>query len=685
MSVVIGVDVGGTFTDFFVLDTATEHTWVHKTPSTPKNPSQAIATGLEEILGWRHFDVGDVSRLAHGTTVATNTLIQRKGATVALFVTEGFRDLLEIGRQTRPHLYSIQIDAPDPLVPRERRLQVRERLYSDGSVKLELDDDQVKSAIRDAVGTGADAYAVCFLFSFLNPEHERRVKDLLTESGCLAVSVSHEVQPEMREYERMSTTVLNAYLIPLMGTYLTSLEKQTRESVPKAALRINQSSGGLMSATQAARFPIRTALSGPAAGAVGAAAIARGAGRPNAITLDMGGTSADVCLIRDGKFASSYEGNVGGFPVRLPMVDVNAVGAGGGSITWIDRDGLVKVGPMSAGAYPGPACYGLGGAEPTVTDANLILGRLDLAGLLDGRLPLDLAKARAAFGGIANTVGVSVEQAALGAVDIVVANMVRAIRAVSIERGHDPRRFSLLAFGGGGPLHGRAVAASLGIREVVIPPYPGILCAQGLLAADLTEDFVATTRLQVSSASHQNLIAAFTRLKSSADQWYEEEGAPLGERTLSVSLDMRYIGQNYELSVPADPSLFSTGNPELVADTLAKAFHAAHQRQYGTNNPSAAVEILNLRVRAGVPARISIVREEALGEPRPLGQAMLRDVWFDRSGPISCAIYRRNELLPGTSFRGPAIIEQLDATTVVFPGDKASVDACSNLLIEVAA
>jgi len=684
MSVVIGVDVGGTFTDFFVLDTVSARTWVHKTSSTPANPSQAIATGLEEILGWKHFDVGEVSRLAHGTTVATNTLIQRQGAPVALFVTEGFRDLLEIGRQTRPHLYSLQIDAPDPLVPRERRLEIRERLYADGSVRLELDEQQAKSAIRDAMATGAQAYAVCFLFSFLNADHERHIKALLAQAGCSAVSVSHEVQPEMREYERMSTTVLNAYLIPLMGTYLTSLERQARQSVPGATLRINQSSGGLMSATQAARFPIRTALSGPAAGAVGAAAIARGAGRPNVITLDMGGTSADVCLIRDGKFASSYEGNVGGFPVRLPMVDVNAVGAGGGSIAWIDRDGLVKVGPMSAGAHPGPACYGTGGEQPTITDANLILGRLEPAGLLGGRLPLDLTRARSAFAPIAATVGVSIEHAALGAIDIVVANMVRAIRAVSIERGHDPRRFSLLAFGGGGPLHGRAVAASLGIRELVIPPYPGILCAQGLLAADLTEDFVATTRLRVAATNHPDLVRAFTRLRSSAYEWYEEEGVAPGERVLSVSLDMRYVGQNYELAVPADPELLAGGSPDLAADTLAAAFHEAHLRQYGTRNPRAPVEILNLRVRAGLPARISIVRQEEASGRIPPAPA-IRDVWLDRSGPVPCAIYARSQLLPGMSFPGPAIIEQLDATTVVFPGDRALVDACSNLLVEVTA
>jgi len=684
MSVAIGVDVGGTFTDFFVVDLERNRSWVHKTPSTPGDPSQAIRTGLQEILLSGGVAATTVSRIAHGTTVATNALIQRRGAKVALIVTKGFRDLLEIGRQTRPHLYSLQIDAPEPLVPREWRIEAKERVLADGTVLVPLTAAELQAAIDRAKRSGADAFAVCFLFSFLNPSHEIMLKQGLIDHGCSAVSISHEVQPEFREYERMSTTVLNAYLLPLMSGYLDTLTTVAGEIAPAATLGINQSSGGLMSASQAARFPIRTALSGPAAGVVGAAAILRTSGRKSAITLDMGGTSADVCLIREGGIGISYEGSVGGFPVRLPMVDVTAVGAGGGSVAWIDRDGLMKVGPMSAGARPGPACYSLGGGQPTVTDANLILGRLDPAGLLDRRLPLDVDKARAAFAPIAKQVGTTIEGAALGCIDIVVANMVRAIRAVSVERGHDPKEFALIAFGGGGPLHGRAVAASLGIREVVVPPHPGILCAQGLLAADVTESFVSSARFRVSDSSHAALVSAFKALRSRAEDWHRGEGTPVSGRVIEVTLDMRYVGQNYELSVPVDAALLEEPRALFVANALQIAFQNAHERQYGTSNPDGLIEVVNIRVTARSPAIAP-----SLGPPAeppsqgPLKAVGSREVHFGRAAVQSCPIYRRSGLQPGLSLSGPAIIEQLDTTTLVFPGDLFRVDAVCNLLIEV--
>lgn len=684
MSVAIGVDVGGTFTDFFVLDLERNRSWVHKTPSTPADPSEAIRTGLREILLASGVAANSVARIAHGTTVATNALIQRRGAKVALIVTEGFRDLLEIGRQTRPHLYSLQIDAPEPVVPREWRIEAKERVLADGTVLVPLTPGELQAVIDRAKSTGAEAFAVCFLFSFLNPSHEAMLKQGLIGQGCSAVSISHEVQPEFREYERMSTTVLNAYLLPLMSGYLGTLSSVAGEIAPRATLGINQSSGGLMSAPQAARFPIRTALSGPAAGAVGAAAVLRASGRRSAITLDMGGTSADVCLIRAGNFSISYEGSVGGFPVRLPMVDVNAVGAGGGSVAWIDRDGLMKVGPMSAGARPGPACYGLGGKQPTVTDANLILGRLDPAGLLDRRLPLDVGRATAAFSALAKQVGTTIEQAALGCIDIVVANMVRAIRAVSVERGHDPKDFALIAFGGGGPLHSRAVAASLGIREVIVPPHPGILCAQGLLAADVTENFVSSARFRVSDSSHAALVSAFKVLRSRAEAWHRSEGTPASGRIVEVSLDMRYVGQNYELSVPVELALLEEERAPLVVEALQNAFQSAHERQYGTSNPEGLIEVVNIRVTARSPAIAPSLGPQA-DRPRqgPRQTVGSRAVHFDRAAIQSCPIYRRSDLQPGASLSGPAIIEQLDTTTLVFPGDRFRVDAACNLLIEV--
>lgn len=439
-----------------------------------------------------------------------------------------------------------------------------------------------------------------------------------------------------------------------------------------------------MSASYATEYPVRTALSGPAAGAVGATYVARSAARSNVITLDMGGTSADVCLIRNGGFSVSYEGVVGGFPIRLPMADVNAIGAGGGSLVWIDRDGLMKVGPMSAGASPGPACYGTGGTLPTVTDANLLLGRLSPAGLLGGRLSLDTQKAEASFRSIASDIGTSVQRAALGSIDIVVANMARAIRAVSVERGHNPENFSLLAFGGGGPLHARAVAASLGIREVIVPPHPGILCAQGLLAADVSENFVATRRTVLAPQNHPSIVAVLDSLLARAEEWYQQELTPLESRRRDVILDMRYVGQNYEIFVPFRLDDIRRGTADQAVALIAKAFRDEHERHYGTNNEDAAIEIVNVRVVARVlsvplrdPEKSAV---PAPYTPRPRGY---RAVHFRGGAPIDCPVFERGDFGSGAAVCGPAIIEQLDTTTVLFPGDLLSVDAACNLLIEV--
>src|SRR5260221_9916736 len=390
MSWYVGVDVGGTFTDFHGFDDATGATVVHKTPSTPDNPARAIVAGLAALTQARGIDLGAVARLAHGTTVATNALLQRRGGTVALVTTAGFRDLLEIGRQVRPHMYDLQEDYPPPLVPRDWRFEVAERMTADGGVRQVLSDAEVARVVAAVAATTADAVAVCLLFAFVNPEHERRIGAALAAAMPERdISLSSEVQPEFREYERLSTTVLNAYLQPVMARYIGDLERELRARAPQINLGINQSSGGLMSIERARRFPIRTALSGPAAGAIGAINVARLAGRPNVITLDMGGTSADICLIRDHATGTGFDRSVGGFAVRMPMMDINTIGAGGGSIAWFDRDGLMKVGPVSAGAAPGPACYGAGGTQATVTDANLVLGRLSPRGLLGGAMKLD--------------------------------------------------------------------------------------------------------------------------------------------------------------------------------------------------------------------------------------------------------------------------------------------------------
>jgi N-methylhydantoinase A len=681
---VIGVDVGGTFTDFYAWNGRSGARFVHKIPSTPDDPARAIVGGLRALCAERGIDTVTIQRLAHGTTVATNTLIQRRGAKVALITTLGFRDLIEIGRQTRPHMFSLQEDHPAPLVPRERRFEVAERVMASGAVLHPLQPDSLAAAIAQVRDSGAEACAVCLLFSFLNPAHEQAVARALSTIPGLYVSLSSEVQPEFREYERLSTTVLNAYLQPVIARYLGHLEAELAQHLPAAAIGINQSSGGLMSIDHARRFPIRTALSGPAAGAVGAILSARLAGRPDVITLDMGGTSADVALVRDYETGTSYHRQVGGFPVRLPMVDINSIGAGGGSIAWFDRDGLLKVGPISAGASPGPACYMAGGDQPTVTDANLILGRLSPTGLLGGKMPLDVAAARAVFAPLATRLGFTLERTAHGVLGLVVSNMVRAMRAVSVERGHDPRRFALLAFGGAGPLHASDVARSLGMHEIIVPPAPGILCAQGLVISDLKEDFVRTARTRVDEAQFGQIWGHIQALLRNGEAWFVAEKLPTERCVAQVSLDMRYVGQNFELAVPLDTAgLARLSAPAAVAH-LRALFFEAHEMTYGYHNPDDAVEIVNYRLSArgrlyDPPA--ATVAAPAAPAPEPVGT---RPVYFRADGAQDTPVFDRASLAPGHVLTGPAVIDQLDATTLIYPGDTVRVDDAFNLLIEVA-
>ena len=509
----VGVDVGGTFTDFYAANDQAGVFHVHKTSSTPSNPAEAILNGLDVMCTKFDIPADEIERVSHGTTVGTNALIQRTGSRVALVTTKGFRDLLEVGRQTRPHMYDLQRDHPAPLVDREYRIELNERIGAKGEIVRAPSAEDIDAAVDEVISVAAGACAIGFVFSFRNDSHEQAfAKALRKRAPEIAVSVSSEVQPEFREYERLSTTVLNAYLQPVMWHYLETLEAGIAERAPNASLGINQSSGGLMSVQRSREFPVRTALSGPAAGAVGAAHAARQTGRRNIITLDMGGTSADVALIRDYSVDLAFDRDVAGFPIRMPCVDVETVGAGGGSIAWFDRDGLLKAGPKSAGAYPGPACYGNGGDEPTTTDANLLLGRLSSRGLLDGEMGLDPELSRAVFKPIADQLGFTPEKTAQGMLGIVIANMVRTIRTISVERGHDPRDFVLMPFGGAGPLHARDVAVSLGMKEMVVPAAPGIVCAQGLLVSDLKEDFVVSRRIALDDTGSRCFGANIGRL-----------------------------------------------------------------------------------------------------------------------------------------------------------------------------
>ena len=496
MSWIIGVDVGGTFTDFCARNNNSGETLIHKRPSTPNDPAIAILNGLDEIkLKFYQSKKLQISRLAHGTTVATNALLQRKGGKLALVTTKGFRDLLEIGRQVRPSVYDLQVDSPQPLVDRRNRIEVNERIDFTGKIIKPINKNELVLLEKNIKKLkNIDGIAICLLFAFLNSSHEILIKEKLSKSfPNLPISISSEVQPEFREYERFSTTTINAYLQPEVGMYMKNLKHGIHKINPNIEVNIFQSSGGLTTITRASNFPVRMALSGPAAGVVGASETTVKTKFRDLITLDMGGTSTDVCLIQNGKAELSNLRDISGFRIRLPMIDINTVGAGGGSIAYIENDGLLKVGPISAGAVPGPACYNLGGVQPTVSDANLILGRLP-ENLVGGRMKLNKQKAINSVKQISKKLKISIEQAALGIIGIVNSNMTRAIRAVSVERGHDPRLFSLMPFGGAGGLHAVDIARELSIKNIIVPRSPGILCAEGLLLSNLQETFVKTCR-----------------------------------------------------------------------------------------------------------------------------------------------------------------------------------------------
>jgi N-methylhydantoinase A len=527
-----------------------------------------------------------------------------------------------------------------------------------------------------------EAVAVCFLFAFLNPVHERRVAERIRNAlPKLHVSTSSDVQPEFREYERFTTTIINAYLQPVLSTYMSSLETELTSVLPRASLGINQSSGGLMSIARSKALPVRTALSGPAAGVVGALHVASGVERTNAITIDVGGTSADVAVIRAGSVNVSYGRDVDGFPIRLPMVDIQTIGAGGGSIAWFEKDGLLKMGPQSAGARPGPACYRLGGTDATLSDANLVLGRLSPR-LLDGAMTLDADLAKQAIAAIAGPMGKSVQETAQGMVAISVANMVRAIRALSVERGHDPRDFVLMPFGGAGPLHARDIAVAMSMKEIVVPRSPGIVCAQGLVIAPVKEDFTAAVRAVVGSALPASLNDVVAELKSKAHGWASEERVT-GKLHYALSFDMRYVGQNFELSVP-----ISSGKslPAALPDAarLKQLFFDAHDVAYSFHDPAAKVELLNVRlsVQASTVAAADAPLKAKGAARGPIGE---RAVYFDGSEAEMTPVYKRDDLPAGAQLRGPAIIEQIDTTIPVYPGDAMSIHLSGTMIIEVAA
>lgn len=681
MSWIIGVDVGGTFTDFFAFREVDGATRKWKRPSTPSNPAEAIIAGLKELCMAHDIPLAEVDRLCHGSTVATNALIQRRGADCALITTKGLRDVIEIGRQTRPVVDSHEIDSPPPLIPRKHRYELGERLLSTGEVLSSVPEDELAALIETIRAEGLQAVAVCFLFAYVNPAHEERVGAALRAAlPGVSVSLSSEVQPEFREFERFTTTVVNAYLQPRLEHYIETLINDLSETIPAAQVGINQSSGGLMSLNVARAFPVRMALSGPAAGVVGAIEVAKSAKAPEVITIDIGGTSADVALIRDYRVELSAGRDVDGFPVQLPMVDVTTVGAGGGSIAWFAADGLFKVGPQSAGAVPGPACYRRGGTLPTVSDANLLLGRLSTK-LLDGGMTLDLELAKQAIATVAEPMNKSLEETALGILQIMTVNMVRAIRSLSVERGHDPRRFALMPFGGAGGLHAREVAAALGMATVLVPPSPGILCAQGLTDADLQESFVISRIMALSTENRQEIEAVIDQLTKKAQIWFKAERAVSERQSIVYSIDLRFRGQNFELLVEVGTA-GSDGKPVLEStDVILERFFEAHERAYGFADKSAPVEAVNFLAMAKASLGVQRPGASELVDGAVAAPVGHREVTFSTAGPERTPIYHRDHLAPGTVFYGPAIVDQMDSTTIVFPGDEVRIDGFGNMII----
>ncbi len=656
--IVVGIDTGGTFTDFIFRK---GDDWaVYKCLSTPDNPAEAILGGLERVAGKAGRTV------VHGSTVATNAILERKGVVTALVTTRGFEDIIEIGRQNRTRLYDLAYRKEPHIVPQSLRFGVPGRIDSGGRIIEEFDSETALEIARQVRESGAESAAVCFLFSFLNPDHEARMKGLLEDIG-VAVSASHEILSEFREYERTSTTVINAYVSPKMKRYLGHLSDHLG---PEDRLRIMQSNGGSISAETAMRESVRTILSGPAGGAVGAWETARTGGFERIISFDMGGTSTDVSLM-DGSLSLTLESSVSNYPVKVPMVDIHTVGAGGGSIAVLDPGGALRVGPESAGADPGPVCYGKG-SRITVTDADLFLGRLIPDHFLGGHMRLKTEAVEDHFRAMAKVSGLSPLELAEGILAVVNTSMEKAIRVISVERGHDVREFALLAFGGAGGLHSAFLARLLNIPRVLIPAHPGILSAMGMLMADVIKDYSLTVMLRADSWDREDLENRFRSLEERGFEELEQEGIP-GERTLPERfLDMRYKGQSYEIVVP-----YSGGG-------TVEEFHRLHEKRYGYRKPATPVELVNLRLRVrGVPTKPS-PRAYPKGDADPPDGAVLgsRKVVFDGRWE-STRILRRDQLLAGNRIPGPAVVVEYSATTVIPPACEGRVDSNGNLVISI--
>ena len=676
----LAIDVGGTFTDIVLLNLTTGDFQLLKTPSTPDDPSRGFVAGITRILEANGVAFPQVRRIFHGTTIATNAILEGQGTPVGVLVSDGFKYVLEIGRHNmarmaNPHVWV----KPERPVPPERVLEVPERTAFDGSILTALDEDAVRSAAARFSDEGIRSVAVSLTHSYANPAHERRIRELVQEAVPDAhLSLSSEVLPVFREYERTITTVLNAYVMPRVSGYIENLDRELRELEVAAPLLIMKSNGGVIGAETAIRQPVHTALSGPAAGVMAAIDVAANAGVEDCISFDMGGTSTDVSLVNRRTPTITLNGALGDWPVQLPMLDIATIGAGGGSIAWLTAAGNLNVGPRSAGAVPGPVCYGLGGTEPTVTDANLALGRI-VDTIAGGALSLDTGAAKAAIQSkIASPLGLDIYRAAYGILQIVNYNMMGAIRNVSVERGYDPRRFALVAFGGAGPMHAISVARLLDMTSVIAPPSPGVASAYGLLVADFKNDYARTSLQRPPDYDLGAMEDIYHGLEREADRWLDVEAVPAGRRGLVRSADLRYLHQGAEVAV----ELVGRTMDQASLDKMLQAFHRAHHLIFGFSLDQ-PVEVVTLRVTARGQlgeTRMSPISRQ-LDSP---SQALLgkRPVYFDdHDGFVPCDIYDRARLAPGSNLAGPAILENVDSTVVVEPGWQARIDEYGNCIM----
>lgn len=685
----IGVDVGGTFTDLIYVSDEDERILVHKTPTTPEDPSAGTLTGVEELCRITETESGSIDQVFHGTTIATNIVIEHNGAKVGMITTQGYRDILHIARHKKPLNFSNYQDLPwqrYPIVRRRYRLTVPERILSDGSVLVELDEDAVRDAAQRLKEEGCEAVAVCLLFSFLNPEHEQRIKKILEEEFPAAyLSVSSEVLPQYREYERFSTVALNAFVGPKVSRYVNHLDEGLRDRGVRAGLHLMTSASGVATPQGAVERPVNLLMSGPIAGVVGGIWAGRQAGFDSVITLDVGGTSADIGLAQDGELRMKHllDTRVGPYQAMIPMVDVDTIGAGGGSIAYVDGGGMFHVGPRSAGAEPGPVAYDRGGTEPTATDALVELGWIQPDNFLGGNMDLRPELSRQALENLGEDLGMSAKEAASGALAVLIASMVQSIEENSVRKGYDPRDFALIAGGGGGPMFAAEVGREVGTPKVVVPRHPGIMAAVGLLATDMVYEYVRTNYNVVSELNHESLAKQFADLEKEALDQLRADGMTEDQIVLERVLDCRYAGQGYELRVTAESGEIN----DSWLEKLTAGFHDAHEREYSRRFEGNDIQIVNVRVRGiGLMQPLKLPEVESGGEqPDEAAHRGKKEVWFRVEGELKkfdCDFYDRARLLSGNKIQGPAILTQFDTTIVVPPDLHAEVDGFGNVIID---